>query len=196
MVAAIALLSELDAIEGWPPERWGQILDRVADLFTSRTDKLAPREIELIDDVLVRLIGRGDTPSVVKLSRRLADTKRSLPKTMRQLVLHQSAAAAIPILQLRDLPPDLLIDVAQTQGIEHLKAIAGRHSLEPSVGTFLVQLGDREVHRILVQNRGARLRESDWSRLVELGESDPDLAEQLGRRSDIPDPLKRRIRLK
>ena len=195
-IAAAALLFEIDAIEGWPAERWGQILQRVAEMFISRADDLAPREIELFDDVLVRLTDRGDTPSLVKLSRKLADAKRSLPKTVRQLVLHESATVATPILQSRSLPADLLMNVAQARGPEHLKAIAGRHSIEPSLGAVLVQRGDSGVHHALVGNRGVRLLESDWSLLVQLGESDTKLAEQLGRRSDLPDALKRRIRVK
>jgi hypothetical protein len=193
---ATELLSELDTIEGRSPELWGQILHRVTDLFLVRIGDLAPCEIDLFDDVLVRLTDRGDTPSLVKLSRKLADAKRSLPKTLRRLVLHESAAVSTPILQFRDLPADLLNEVAQTKGMEHLKAIAGRHSVEPSIGKFLVQRGDPDVHRTLVRNRGARLLESDWSRMVQLGESDTILAEQLGRRSDIPDALKRKVRMK
>ena len=194
--ATAALLSDLDAIEGWSPERWGQVLHRVAGLFASRTDKLAPREIELFDDVLARLADRSDIPSLVKLSRELPDTKRSLPKTVRRLVLHESAAVSTPILQFRSLPPDLLIEAAQTQGLEHLKAISGRHSIEPAIGALLVQRGDSGVHHTLVRNRGVRLLDADWSHLVQLGESDAGLAEQLGRRSDLPDSLKSRIRLK
>ena len=194
--ATAALLFEIDAIEGWSAERWGQILLRVAEMFMSRADDLAPREIELFDDVLVRLTDRGDPPSLVKLSRKLADAKRSLPKTVRQLVLHANANVSTPILQSRNLPTDLLISVAETQSLEHLKAIAGRHSIEPPLGTVLVQRGDPNVHRTLAANRGVRLLESDWSLLVQLGESDTRLAELLGRRSDLPDALKRRIRVK
>jgi len=194
--ATAALLSDLDAIEGWSPERWGQVLHRVADLFRSRADKLAPREIELFDNVLVRLADRSDVLSLVKLSRELPDTRRSLPKTVRRLVLHENAAVSTPILQFRSLPPDLLVEAAQTQGLEHLKAIAGRHSIEPAIGTLLVQRGDAGVHHALVRNRGVRLLDADWSQLVQLGESNAGLAEQLGRRSDLPDSLKRRIRLK
>jgi Uncharacterised protein conserved in bacteria (DUF2336) len=142
------------------------------------------------------LTDRGDTQSLVKLSRKLADTKRSLPKTVRQLVLHDNASVWTPILKCQSIPQDLLIDVVQSRGLEHLKTIAGRHSIEPSIGTFLVQRGDSGIHHTLVQNRGVRLLDSDWSRLVELGERDTSLAEQLGRRSDLPDALKRRIRLK
>jgi uncharacterized protein (DUF2336 family) len=195
-IATAALLAELEVIEGWSAERWGQILHRVADLFLSRADDLAAREIELFDDVLVRLVDRGDTQSLVKLSRKLADTKRSLPKTIRRLVLHENADVWTPILKGRSVPQDLLVDVVQSHGLGHLRAIAGRHSIEPSLGTFLVLRGDSRVHHSLVQNRGARLVDSDWSRLVELAERDTSLAELLGRRSDLPDALKRRIRAK
>ena len=98
----------------------------------SRADKLAPREIELFDNVLVGLADRSDILSLVKLSRELPDTRRSLPKTVRRLVLHENAAVSTPILRIsKSLPPDLLVEAAQTQGLEHLKAIAGRHSIEP-----------------------------------------------------------------
>jgi Uncharacterised protein conserved in bacteria (DUF2336) len=191
-----ALLSELDAIEGWSAERCGRILHRVADLFISRADVRTPREIELFDDVLASLARQGDTTSLVKLVRKLADIERSLPKTDRQLVLHASPMVSIPVLRSRRLPKNLLIEAAQSQGQQHLKAIAGRHSLDPSIATVLVQRGDSDVHHTLVRNRGVRLLDSDWSRLVERGESDTDLADQLGRRSDLPDTLKRRVRAK
>jgi hypothetical protein len=47
-IATAALLFEIDAIEGWPAERWGQILQRVAEMFISRADDLAPREIRAV----------------------------------------------------------------------------------------------------------------------------------------------------
>ena len=199
MVAAVttaALLSELDAIDGWSAERWGEVLHSVANLFISRANALIPREIELFDDVLVRLASRADTTSLVKLSRKLAAIRCALPKTDRQLVMHESAMVSVPVLQSRSLPKDLLIEAAQAQGQQHLKAIAGRNSLEPSIATILVQRGDSDVHHTLARNRGVRPLESDWSRLVELAESNTGLAEQLARRSDLPDPLKRRIRVK
>src|SRR5689334_10314742 len=110
VVTSAALLSELDAIEGWSVERCGRILHRVADLFISRADVRTPREIELFDDVLASLAGRGDTTSLVKLGRKLADIERSLPKTDRQLVLHASPMVSIPVLRSRRLPKNLLIE--------------------------------------------------------------------------------------
>src|ERR1700748_3152450 len=156
MVAAVttaALFSELDAVDERSAERCGQILHRVADLFISRAPAQTPHEIEVFDDVLVRLVGRGETASLVKLSRKLADIKRSLPKTDRQLALHESAMVSVPVLQSCSLSKELLIEVAQSQGQQHLKAIAGRHSLEPSIATILVQRGDSDVHHMLVRNR-------------------------------------------
>jgi hypothetical protein len=58
----------------------------------------------------------------------------------------------------------------------------------------LVQRGDLSVHRALAQNRWVRLSEPAWAQLVQFAETDKTLAEQLGRRSDVPEPLKRKIR--
>ena len=98
-VASAALLSELDAIEGWSPERWGHILHRIANLFMSRADGLATRQIELFDDVVVRLMDRADRPSLVKLSQRLSETKRPLPRAFRRLALEADASISTPILK-------------------------------------------------------------------------------------------------
>jgi len=199
MVAAIAkatLLSELEAIEGWPAERWGQILHRTTDLLASRFAKLNPWEIELFDDVLVRLVDRSDGHSLVSLSHRLPDTIRGMTKTVRRLVLHPDPAVSTPLLQFRSLPPDLLIEAAQTQSLEHLKAIAGRHSIEPALSAVLVERGNSDVHYRLIRNRGARLSGRDWTQLVSMTESHTCLGEELGKRSDFPHPLKRRIRQK
>ena len=196
VVASAALLSELDAIEGWSPEQWGRILHRVALLFISRSDSLAARQIDLFDDVLLRLMDRADRDSLVKLSQRLSVTRRTLPRAARRLALDADASVSSPIMKSGGVAHELLLEVAQSQGSGHLQAIAGRHSVDPSVSAVLVQRGDSAVHHTLARNRGVRLLEADWARLVQLGENDIGLAEQLGRRSDIPDTLKSRIRVR
>jgi hypothetical protein len=194
--ATVALLSELDAIEGWSPERWGQILHRIANLFISRADGLAAHQIELFDDVFVRLMDSADRPSLIKLSQRLSDTKRPPARASRRLALEADPSIWTPILKSGGIADELLLEVAQAGGPNHLAVIAGRHSVDPSVGAILVQRGDSGIHHALVRNRGARLFEPEWTRLVQLGEGDTGLAKELGRRSDIPDPLKYRIRVK
>ena len=123
-VASVALLSELDAIEGWSPERWGQILHRIANLFISRADGLATRQIELFDDVFVRLIDRADRPSLIKLSQSLSETKRPLPRAFRRLALEADESISGPILRSGGVAHELLLEVARAGGLKHLAAIA------------------------------------------------------------------------
>ena len=52
------------------------------------------------------------------------------------------------------------------------------------------------VHYALAENKGAKLSEESWNRLIKLGESNQGLAQRLGRRRDIPTPLKRQFHSK
>jgi Uncharacterised protein conserved in bacteria (DUF2336) len=53
----------------------------------------------------------------------------------------------------------------------------------------VVRRGDREVARGVAENRGARLSEKGFSRLVERAEKDGILAEKVGLRPDLPPQL-------
>jgi uncharacterized protein (DUF2336 family) len=195
-LASDALLSELDLVEGWSTERWGVILDRITSLFISDAGSLAIRQIELFDDVFMRLMDRVDAQCLVKLSQRLSHIKRSPPRTTRRLALDANPLVSISILRSRTISQELLLEAAQSQGLEHLRAIAARHSVDPPVCAALVQRGDAVIHHLLARNLGARLFEPDWARLVRCGESDTSLSEILGRRSDIPPTLKSKVRRK
>ena len=53
--------------------------------------------------------------------------------------------------------------------------------------------GDREVARRVADNRGARISETGFSRLVKRAENDGILAEKVGLRPDIPPPMFREL---
>jgi uncharacterized protein (DUF2336 family) len=57
----------------------------------------------------------------------------------------------------------------------------------------LVGRGDREVARRVAENRGARISETGFSRLVKRAADDGALAEAVGLRPDIPPPLFREL---
>jgi uncharacterized protein (DUF2336 family) len=196
VAASAALLSELDAIDGWPAERWAEILDPVTKFFLGHADKLTNHQIELFDNVFVRLIDRVDRRLLMQLSRQLTEARCTLPQATRRLALHEDESVSLPILKCGNLADALLIEAAQSRGGKQRFAIACRHQLAPAVGEALVQYGDRTVHHALAENRGVRLLEDSWARLIQLGESDPGLAAKLGRRRDIPTPLKRRLHAK
>jgi len=67
--APAALIAELDdAINDRSPARRIEILRQVTSLFLSDVDRLNAGQIDVFDDVLVRLIERAEVPTLVQLS--------------------------------------------------------------------------------------------------------------------------------
>ena len=196
VAASAALRSVLDAIDGWPPERWADILHQVTKFFVSHADSLAAHQIALFDDVFVRLIDRVDKQLLIQISRQLTDAKCTLPQASRRLALHEDKSISLPILKSGGLAQDLLIEVAQSCGSKQRLAVACRYDVARPVSEALVRCGDRAVHYALAENKGAKLSEESWARLIQIGESDQGLAQRLGRRRDIPTSLKRRFHSK
>jgi uncharacterized protein (DUF2336 family) len=99
-----------------------------------------------------------------------------------------------PVLQLAPrLQEADLVDLAKTKSQAHLQAISARQALGEAVTDILVRRGDREVARSVAGNRGARISETGFIRLVKRAESDGILAEKVGLRPDIPPPLFREL---
>jgi uncharacterized protein (DUF2336 family) len=196
VAASAALLSELDAIDGWPPERWADILNQVTKFFLGHADSLTTHQIALFDDVFVRLIDRVDTQLLTQISRQLTEAKCALPQAARRLALHEDESVSLPILESGSLTQDLLIEVVQSCSSKQRLAVALRHDVGRPVSEVLVRCGDQAVHYALAENKGAKLSEESWNRLIKLGESNQGLAQRLGRRRDIPTPLKRRFHSK
>ena len=196
VAASAALLSELDAIDGWPPERWADILNKVTKFFLGHADSLSTHQIALFDDVFVRLIDRVDRQLLTQISRQLTEARCTLPQATRRLALHEDESISLPILKSGNLAQDLLIDVVQSCGSKQRLAIACRNDVARPVSEALVRCGDRAVHHAIAENKGVKLSEDNWARLIQLGESDLGLSEKLGRRRDIPTPLKRRLHSK
>ena len=197
MVAtSAALLSELDAIDGWPPERWADILNQVTKFFLGHADSLTTHQIALFDDVFLRLIDRVDTQLLTQISRQLTEAKCALPQATRRLALHEDESISLPILESGSLTQDLLIEVVQSCSGKQRLAVALRHDVGRPVSEALVRCGDQAVHYALAENKGAKLSEESWNRLIKLGESNQGLAQRLGRRRDIPTPLKRQFHSK
>ncbi len=106
---------------------------------------------------------------------------------MRTLANDDDIAVAGPVLKLAPrLQEADLVDLANTKSQAHLQAISARQALGEAVTDVLVRRGDRDVARSVADNRGARLSESSFFRLVKRAENDGVLAEKVGLRPDIP----------
>ncbi len=182
------VLAEIDArlSSGNVRQRLG-LLQQVTDLFVAGSHQHSGAEIELFDDVLLRLMAEIETEARKRLSGRLAPLSNAPPKTVRTLAFDDDIEVARPVLthstQLSDA--DLVANAkAKTQ--DHLYAIAQRIKLSEAVTDVLVDRGDRRVVRCVAGNAGARFSLAGYGRVVDRAKRDRRLALIVAERSDIP----------
>jgi uncharacterized protein (DUF2336 family) len=195
VAASAALIAELDeAVNGRSSQRRVEILRKVTRLFLSDADRFNEAQIDVFDDVLVRLIERVEAQVLAQLSSNLSAVGLAPKEAVRQLAFHEDASVAAPVLnKSRQLSEQDLISIANMRGQQHLLAISGRETLDESLSDVLVKRGDSTVRNTLAQNAGARLSEAGYAMLVKEAERDDGLAEKLGLRRDIPPDLFREL---
>src|SRR5512139_1143349 len=102
MVVAVLpeLITQLDAaVKSGSPERGDRMLRQVTDLFMSNVDRLGQAQINILDDVLVRLFECTGTGSLAHLSEAVSNIDLAPPVTVRRLAFHNDPAVATPVLK-------------------------------------------------------------------------------------------------
>ena len=75
-----------------------KVLQRVTDLFVAGSCHYSGAEIELFDDVLMRLVAEIETEARVRLSQRLASLSNAPPGLIRRLAFDDAIVVAAPVL--------------------------------------------------------------------------------------------------
>lgn len=162
-------------------------LRRVTDLFLAGSGRYSNEQVNVFDDVLVRLCAKLESAVRAELSRRLSHVEDAPLRTVSSLALDNAIEVAAPILahSERVSEPDL-IKCAATQSQLHLFAISQRKKLTEHVTDILVERGDRRVVHSVARNKGAAFSDKGFRKLVSRSASDQSLAEIVGMRKDIP----------
>jgi uncharacterized protein (DUF2336 family) len=187
-IASTELIAELeDVVRAGSPERRIRILRQVASLFLADADRLSEHQIDIFDDVLIRLIGAVEARTLTKLSAPLADLKSAPKEVVRRLAQHEDAAVAVPVLRKCEfLSEDDLIEIARTRSEKHLGAIAGRSAVSHDLTDALLMRGDAGICCILARNPGAQFSVAGFATLVDMALRDDDVAYALVQRPDLP----------
>jgi uncharacterized protein (DUF2336 family) len=186
-----SLIAELDeAMQSGSSDRRMATLRRVTDLFLSQAGLYESEQIELFDDVLLRLIEHIETRALAELGERLAPVENAPAGIIRHLANHDEIVVAGPVLKdsKRLLPPDL-VEIASVKSQDHLLAISQRAEIDEMVTDVLVDRGSPEVARTVAVNSGARFSQTGFATLIKRAEQDDVLAELAGRRPDLPPHL-------
>jgi uncharacterized protein (DUF2336 family) len=198
MGAIVSLIPELeDVIQRGTREKRVDALQRVTALFLDGAKSYSDAHVDVFDDVFGLLIEEIETKARAELSRHLAPVGNAPVKVLRTLANDDDITVAGPVLKYAPrLGETDLVSVAKTKSQAHLQAISARPTLGEAVTDVLVRRGDREVARCVADNRGARISQNGFVSLVRRAEDDGILAEKVGLRPDIPEPMFRELLIK
>src|SRR5262245_27749410 len=186
MGAPLELIQELDSsIAHSTDQRKSVMLRHLTDLFLVGSDQYSDDEIDLIDDVFVRLVTTIEQSSRALLSIRLGPVAIAPPKILRVLACDDAIDVASPVLtQAENLDTETLIDCARTKNQEHLLAISRRKALPEALTEVLVERGDQQVVLCTAKNKGARFSVKGFDTLVKRSHGDDALTTCVGLRPD------------
>lgn len=193
-----SLFDDLDAaLQSGSSEKRVAMLRQVTDLFLSESDRLNEEQINVFDDVLVQLIERIETRTLVEISERLAPVANAPIDLTLNLARHSEIGIARPILtNSTRLTTADLVEIAKTKSQDHLLAISERTQIETAVTDVLMDRGNQAVIHTVAANSGAAFSESGFAALLKAAEDDDKLAERTGCRLDLPMGLLRELLLR
>ena len=182
------LFDELDAaLQSGSSEKRLAMLRQVTDLFLNEADRLDEEQIGVFDIVLVQLIERIESRTLMEISERLAPLANAPVDLTVKLAGHSEIGIARPILKNSSrLTTADLVAIAKTKSHGHLLAISERSQVETAVTDVLLDRGNPAVVLSVASNSGAQFSENGFAALLNAAESDDTLAEKTGLRLDLP----------
>jgi uncharacterized protein (DUF2336 family) len=183
-----SLIPELEEVlRTGSAEKRARTLEKITDLFVYGSPTYGEEHVALFDDVFGRLIEEIEARALAELAARLAPVANAPLGVVRRLAHDDDIAVAGPLLKSSQRLADAdLAEIARSKGQEHLLAISERPRIGEAVTDILVARGDQNVARRVAANRGAKLSEQGFNRLVDRAEGDDILAMRVGQRPDIP----------
>src|ERR1700686_4564848 len=139
-----SLIDELEqALASGTSDQRIHTLARITDLFVIGAEGYSDDQIDVFDDVVIKIAARVEAKSLARLSNRLAPLANAPKRTVKELAAHPDISVARPVLVGSErIEESDLVDNARTQSQEHLLAISERQSLSEAITDVLVERGD------------------------------------------------------
>lgn len=180
-------LVDFDAL-GASPERSkaNQLLPEIGRLFVMTSDTCSEEQLEVYDDVLLRLADMVEITARICLAEMMAPLDRAPRALIRKLAQDDIAVAAPVLLESRILDDIDLAYIAHTQSDDHLDAIARRESVSDSVSDVLITKGSDRVLSSVASNSGADISDEGFEKLIDRSQVYEALQDCLAQRQDLP----------
>jgi len=170
-----------------------QLVAIVSDLFFDKGTALTAHERALMTDILKKLINDVAVPVRKALAERLA-TVPSAPHDVIVALANDEIDVAKPVLMRSEALLDIdLIEIIHHRSQEHQLAIAMRRNLSEQVSDALVETGNNDVIKALLENPEAHIAEATMCYLVDQARRVDSFQEPLVRRHDLPPVLARKL---
>lgn len=165
----------------------------IGDLFEGQGEALTERERALMTDILNKLIQEVEGVVRRELSQRLA-AREDVPRELVLMLANDEIEVARPILLASEVLKDSdLIEIIRHRSMQHQLSIAMRRKVSESVSDALIEAGHVDVIKALLDNPNSRLSHAAMEYLVEESRRVDTYQEPLVHRSDLPQPLARRM---
>jgi hypothetical protein len=177
----LPLISELEAVVATGSNaRHTEMLRRVTDLFVAGASRFTAEQIGVFDDVMVRLLPTLDGSACAELAQRLAPIANAPASVLHLLAFDNHVEVATPVLRHSErLETSALVANAKTKSQQHLLAIAQRGALNEAVTDVLIERGDAEVIRAVMNTDGSRFSQAGIRMLIERAAGDDGLAARI-----------------
>lgn len=170
-------------------EKRRDLLRQVTDIFLEQPDDYSEVEREHFADIMGRAARNVEREVRQDLAMRLAATDAAPQSVIVQLA-NDEIEVARPILQNSGVLGDKdLLAIIKKKGSEHQRAVAARKKVSTALSDALVEHGDNDVLKTLIQNQGAEIAHTTMAKVVMRAETDAGLHEPLLGRQDLPPDL-------
>ncbi len=186
------VMHELEAALGsTATPRTFDIMRKITDLFVEGADLFSVNQVEVFDNMLCKLIEHNGPQGAVEVSARLAPCEKAPANVVRKLSSDNNLAVSGPFLRGKFSLPDAdLVGYVRTKRKEYLALIASRPELSTAVTDVLIERGDIDVMRIVIANKGAKISDGGFAKLISEGRNSKEFTQLVGSRPDMPDELK------
>lgn len=169
-----------------------RLVQIVGDLFFDTDTVLQDAERGIMADILRQLIHDVEMRVRQALAQRLAN-EQDAPRDLISVLANDQIEVAHPILTQSTVLQDIeLIEIIQHRTLGHQLAIAMRESVSEAVSEALIETGNVDVIKTLLENDSAEISGKTMEYLVEQSEKIDDLQTPLIKRVDLgPDLAKR-----
>ncbi len=161
------------------------LVEAVTEIPQAVDEKTSQRERKLMFDILRRLVHEAEMVVRRTISLRLSEMEDA-PRDLVRLMANDKIEIAYPILTKSGVLEDSdLAEVIEHRTFEHQLAVAIRSNISETVSDTLVDTGDTNVIKCLLQNSTSQISRATMEYLVEQSEREDTFREPLVRRQDL-----------